>query len=156
MIRKCPTCYRNRTPTIIRASNLIPKLFALKPTLEVIVDQILPFGWSQILCTVWIAYQGNCIVFNRLQSEGLIFAHIIATWHVFFFSTWSWKLCHLSWRFFFFPPTWFDCHPNAGTVSESRHSSKSWMNNPTLLRLICEVTLELNLSLSLSLSLSYI
>jgi hypothetical protein len=32
------------------------------PTLEVIVDQILPFGWSQILCTVWIAYQGNCIV----------------------------------------------------------------------------------------------
>jgi hypothetical protein len=122
------------------------------PTLEVIVDQILPFGWSQILCTVWIAYQGNCIVFNRLQSECLIFAYIIALWHILFFSTWSWKLCHPSWRFFFFSPTWFDCHPNAGTVSEPRHSSRSWMNNPTLLRLICEVTLELNLSLSLSLS----
>lgn len=74
------------------------------PTLEVIVDLILPFGWSQILCTVWIAYQGNCIVFNRLQSKGLIFAYIIATWHVLFFSTRSWKLCHPSWRFFFSSP----------------------------------------------------
>lgn len=125
------------------------------PTLEVIVDLILPFGWSQILCTVWIAYQGNCIVFNRLQSKGLIFAYIIATWHVLFFSTWSWKLCHPSWRFFFSSPNLVWLSPQCRYCQRAKALFKELNEQPYIVEIDLRGNIRIK-SLSLSFSLSYL